>query len=266
MKELSLSEFKELSIEILLTIHNFCKKNNIKYSLACGTLLGAIRHKGFIPWDDDIDIYMLREDYNEFLRLFPKEFNNVSIASLQTNPKWNRCYAKAFDTRTICIEEAKNDIGIGLGIDVYPIDDVPDDIDEFYRYNKKRKFLQNLYQLKTLKVRKGRGMVKNLVVVLSRIFTCFISFRNLAKIMDKYAQKFNNKGFQHIYETCQGLFGKKHFSKTVFDYTEDVSFEGYKLKGMSGYDEYLSSFYGNYMQLPPEEKRIAHHSFKVYWK
>ncbi len=155
----SVEEFKQIQIDILLAINKFCNEHNIKYSLACGTLLGAIRHKGFIPWDDDIDIYLLREDYNKLITVFPSLLDGkYSLNSLERNPLWNRPYAKAFDTQTIEIEAVRNNVpNMGIGIDVFPIDDVPDDDAEWKQFDKSRRFLQNCDTLKTLAWRTERS-------------------------------------------------------------------------------------------------------------
>ena len=244
----SVEEFKQIQIDILLAIDKFCNEHNIKYSLACGTLLGAIRHKGFIPWDDDIDIYLLREDYNKLITAFPAILDGkYSLNSLERNPLWNRPYAKAFDTRTIEIEAVKNNVpNMGIGIDVFPIDDVPDDEAEWRQYDKRRRFLQNCYTLKTLAWRKERSLSKNLFAVCAGVLLSPWSFRKLAEIIDRYCQKHNGKGYM--------------------EQVVDIPFEQYTFKAMTGYDDYLTSTYGDYMQLPPKEKQVSHHVFEAYWK
>lgn len=100
-------ELKELQLEVLSSIHRFCKAKKIKYSLGCGTMLGCARHGGYIPWDDDIDIYLLRKDYNRLLKEFPEVFEGkYKLLSLERDSKWNRAYAKAYDNRTIFHERA----------------------------------------------------------------------------------------------------------------------------------------------------------------
>ena len=264
----SVEEFKQIQVDILLAIDKFCKEHNIKYSLACGTLLGAIRHKGFIPWDDDIDIYLLREDYNKLVAAFPSLLDEkYSLNSLERNPLWNRPYAKAFDTRTIEVEAVKSNIpNMGIGIDVFPIDEVPDNETEWKHYEKRRLFLLNCYTLKTLTWRKGRSLAKNIFALCSSVLLFPWSFRKLAEIIDKYCQIHNNKGYHHLSENCLGWPGQHSFKKQDMEQVVDIPFEQYTFKAMIGYDDYLTSTYGDYMQLPPKEKQVSHHVFEAYWK
>ena len=269
MKPIStVEEFKQIQIDILLTVDKFCNEHNIKYSLACGTLLGAIRHKGFIPWDDDIDIYLLREDYNKLITAFPSLLGGkYSLNSLERNPLWNRPYAKAFDTRTIEVEAVKSNIpNMGVGIDVFPIDEVPDNETEWKHYEKRRLFLLNCYTLKTLTWRKGRSLAKNIFALCSSVLLFPWSFRKLAEIIDIYCQIHNNKGYHHLAENCLGWPGQHSFKKQDMEQVVDIPFEQYTFKAMTGYDDYLTSTYGDYMQLPPKEKQVSHHVFEAYWK
>lgn len=269
MKPIStVEEFKQIQIDILLAVDKFCNEHNIKYSLACGTLLGAIRHKGFIPWDDDIDIYLLREDYNKLVTAFPSLLDGkYALNSLERNPLWNRPYAKAFDTRTIEVEAVKSNIpNMGVGIDVFPIDDVPDDEAEWEKFDKRRRFLQNCYTLKTLAWRKERSLSKNLFASCASLLLSPWSFRKLAEIIDRYCQKHNGKGYNSIFECCLGRICRHSFKKQDMEQVVDIPFEQYTFKAMTGYDDYLTSTYGDYMQLPPKEKQVSHHVFEAYWK
>ena len=264
----SVEEFKQIQIDILLAVDKFCNEHNIKYSLACGTLLGAIRHKGFIPWDDDIDIYLLREDYNKLVATFPPVLDGkYAINSLERNPQWNRPYAKAYDTRTLEVEAVKNNIeGMGVGIDIFPIDDVPDKESEWLSYDKRRRFLLNCYTLKTLSWRKERSFIKNLFAACVGVLLAPWSFRKLAEIINRYGQIHNKKGYHSVFECCMGHICRHSFNKKDMEEVIDVPFEQYTFKAMKGYDDYLTFTYGDYMQLPPKEKRVSHHAFEAYWK
>ena len=267
MKEIiGVEEFKSISLDILVVINSYCEENNIKYSLGLGTLLGAIRHKGFIPWDDDIDVYLLREDYNRLLTTFPEVYDNVSIASLGRSNEWGRAYAKAYDVRTVEIENSTDDTHIGVGIDLFPIDYAPDSDDEWQKYNKKRMFLQNVFSMKFIRVSKKRSLIKNICVALAHLVLLPFSFRFIAKQIDTYAQKYNGRKTSRLYENCMGVRGKHPFDIGDFRETFPVPFENKEFQAMVGYDHYLTSFYGDYMRLPPKEKQVSHHSFIAYWK
>ena len=126
MKKIETEELKRIQVDILKDIHEFCSINNIHYSLAYGTLLGAIRHQGYIPWDDDIDIMMLRSDYEKFIHTFPGSFKHLSICAPELDLNYYAPYANVWDNRTI-LDEGINNADhrgktIGIKIDVFPID------------------------------------------------------------------------------------------------------------------------------------------------
>ncbi len=265
MKEISLAEARVIQMTVLDVIHKFCVNNNINYSISCGTLIGAIRHKGYIPWDDDIDIYMLRNDYEMFIKKFPQEMDEVRVASLETDLKWDRPYANAYNIKTLKIEDA-NVYTIGMGLDIFPIDCVPEDDKEWKKYNKKRMLLQNIFTMKQLKLRSQRSWYKNLIVVFARIPLLLFSTRTIALYIDSYIKQYNADETNYVFESCQGISFTQRFYKADFDEYEDVLFEDRIYKAMKGYKRYLTLAYGNYMELPPVEKRKSTHAFKVYWK
>lgn len=265
----SANELKQIQLDILLSLHKYCNDNKINYSLAAGTLIGAIRHKGFIPWDDDIDVYLLRDDYVRLVSSFPDMYDGrYKLVSLERDQKWKRAYAKLYDGRTIEIEKSRNRYtDLGIGIDVFPIDDVPDDPDDWDHYERRRRFFRNMMALKSLLLSKDRSAAKNILVVLGRFILCPVSFSFMARLMDKNAQLYNGKGYNHVYENCLGVYNSKRpwLKKDLIEVI-DAPFENHSVKIMKGYDDYLTCVYGNYMQLPPEEKRVTHHSFEAYWK
>lgn len=265
----TIEEFKQIQLNILASLHQFCSENGIKYSLAYGSLIGAIRHKGFIPWDDDIDVFLLREDYNKFISSFPKTYNDYyALVSMEIDEKWHRAYGKMFDNRTVEVENTRNLYqGVGVGIDIFPVDEVPDDISKWFRYEKKRRFIRNAFTLKNLTISKERSIGKNLIILLGRLCLAPFSSSFFAKLMNIYGQKYNGKGYNHVYENSMGYYNTIcPWNKSDFEEIMDASFEGLTIKIMRGYDNLLSNVYGDYMKLPPEEKRVSHHSFEAYWK
>ena len=265
----TLEELKKIQLDILLALHQFCTDNQIKYSLAAGTLIGAVRHKGFIPWDDDIDIYLMREEYNKLISLFPNVYQgNYSLITIERDNNWHRAFGKLCDNRTIEIEESRNQYdGIGLGIDVFPIDAVPDDIQEWKHYEKKRRFLRDFIVMKTIRYSKKRSLEKNFFMILCRFIMWPFSFAFLSRKMNEYAQLHNGKGYSHVYENSLGVYNSEHpWLKIDLDEVMESTFEGHTVKIMRGYDDYLTTVYGDYMKLPPVEKRVTHHGFKAYWK
>ena len=270
MREInSLVELKKIQLELLLVFHEYCCKHGIKYSLAAGTLIGAVRHNGFIPWDDDIDVYLLREDYNRLINLYPvEEKQDCILLSKERDEKWHRAYAKFYDNRTFIFEETRNRYeGLGVGIDVFPIDDVPDNQREWEKYNRKRMLIRNATAIKSLKFSRKRNLFKTVFSLFGQMLLVPVSFKTITEIMDKYSQKNNGKGYSHVYENCLGVYNSKYaWLKKDMEEVIDSEFEGHQVKIMKGYDDYLSKVYGDYMKLPPIEKQVTHHSFTAYWK
>ena len=268
MKTIELEELKQIQLDIVQVLHDFCAANDVKYSLACGTLLGAIRHGGYIPWDDDIDVYMEREDYKKFISIFPQSYKGVYVlACLETDKRWHIPYGKLYDNRTILMENAQEWIPIGVNIDIFPVDAVPSNITRWKIYNKTRLFLLNLRAYKGAKPSKKHSFLRNIKIVLCSGIMSLFSSRFYAKIINWYAQCFNrNKKVFSLFENVMGILQKKPFDKADFSETILHKFEDRELCIMKGYDHYLKCGFGNYMQLPPVEKRVSHHSFKAYWK
>lgn len=265
MRTIDLIELKKIQLDVLDVIHKFCVENDIQYTLGCGTMLGAVRHKGYIPWDDDIDIYLLRSEYNRLLQLFPESKDNVRIEALERNSSWDKAYAKAYDERTVC-EEDSNCKVIGVSIDLFPIDYVPRDDKKWLKYNKKRRILKIASDLKPMNFTKDQPLLKKIELALCKMILLPFSQRTLIKWLNRYAQKYNDSESEYVFECCQGLLLKNKFKASAFDKYIDLPFENRVYKVISGYDEYLKAAYGDYMKLPPVEKRISHHAFHAWWK
>lgn len=267
MTEMDLEQVRLIQLDVLSAVHQFCCENDIRYSLACGTLLGAKRHKGYIPWDDDIDIYLLRDDYNKLLQNFPETYQGLfKIASLDRDERWDRAYAKGYHYGTIFKESTESKYSLGVCIDIFPIDSVPNSDDEWRHYNKLRLFWQKVYFLKSIKLSKTRSTVKNIVLLLGKIVILPISQRAIAKHISRIAQKYNNIESEYVFENVLGIVSRRPFPKRLFDSVADIVFEDRIYKAFSDSEEYLKKTYGNWDVLPPVEKRITHHSFKAYWK
>lgn len=268
MKAIGLDELKTLQLDLLQAVDSFCEENGIKYSMSCGTMLGAVRHHGYIPWDDDIDICLLREDYNKLVNLFPKELNDRYVfVSLERDSHWNRAYGKIYDSRTLFYEisKSKDKKPLGINIDVFPIDNVPEDENQWVRYNQKRLSLQHLYSIKYIELKK-REWYKNITLIILKGLLLPFSKRVLAKLLDKWGQKYNNIDSSKVFECSQGLHLKHSFNKSIFNNRNKYPFEDRFFMGFANYDDYLKNAYGDYMKLPPVEKQVSHHEFEAFWK
>lgn len=266
MKRIDLKELKVIQLDILTVIDRFCRDHNIKYSLGCGSMLGAARHKGYIPWDDDLDIYLLRNEFNKLVSLYPQAIDHIELVSLERDAKWDRAYAKAYNNLTV-LREGCNSYEIGVGIDVFPIDKVPEDEEEWLDYDKRRRKYQRIFELKNSMIfRKGRPVWKYFFLPVTKTLLLPFSSRRIAMFLDKYSQKYDKTDSNLVFECCQGIFQKRRFKRETLENVTDVQFEDRLFLGMSDYDDYLSNAYGDWRKLPPLEKRISHHTFKAWWK
>lgn len=261
-----LRKVQMVQLEMLLELDRICRENNIKYQLCDGTLLGAVRHKGFIPWDDDIDVAMLREDYNKFL----------DICRLELNDKY---YIQNFETEKCLVANItgirKNytlqlmnmyseiDIHHGIWIDIFPYDNVlPNKL-----LGKFQLFL--LYIIKIIKPRKIKKRVlsskkktaKYLGIIIHYILKP-ISIKKINIIQNNINCIFSNK--ETPYSACLASGFPNSFKGTLrkndsFNNTVNIEFEGHLFPAPRNYDEILRNQYGNYMKLPSMQDRKSHH-------
>lgn len=265
MVELSEAELKRCQLDILSAVHNFCLKNNLGYSLAYGTLLGAVRHKGYIPWDDDIDIMMPREDYDIFLKTFEDERYKVIDSSIDCD--YSIPFAKVFDTQTILLEKSNNKAKIGVNIDVFPIDNFPESLDASKRFLHRKKIWDNIHVIKSIRYSKKRNPVKSLALAIGKLFVCPLKLSFVTEKIKALSQKHNasDSNYCGIISITDGSL-RDRFPIKVFELTRPVSFENREFMIIDDYDAYLSSVYGEYMIPPPAVKQITHHAFKAYWR
>ena len=261
MKEIGLDELKSIELGILQDVADFCDECEITYFLAYGTLIGAIRHKGFIPWDDDIDIAMPRPDYDKFIRLFNERESKFKVVAMENNKKYGLSFAKVHDTRTALYEtQYKQDV-YGVYIDVFPIDGVKDKKQIFQLrkinlmlHTKKANFTQ-------------RKFSKKIINFFGKILLLPFSIHCIVKVIDIMARKYPFGSTPMAGSICDTVAGERAMIDTsVFEGFLMQEFEGRKYKIPIGYDKWLRRIYGDYMQLPPIEKRVTHHVFKAWWK
>ncbi len=264
-------EIKRILLNILLFIKDVCEKNDIKYYLAYGSLIGAVRHHGFIPWDDDIDIMMPRPDFIRFQSLLSDPANRyILLSPFQNDYYYN--YGKVVDTSTVLLENGYKPIdNLGIYVDVFPLDGMPDNQNEREKANRKL--------VKKRKIISAFGkpfpqIRKNLINYFSDIFyyiACHCS--DLQKRQQEYlniVNKFSYSDSKYVY-AAGGADNIKSGIKNIlpakwFENTIDVLFEESVFSAPSGYDDLLHQTYGNYMKLPPKEMQISRHDFIAYYK
>lgn len=262
---LNIEQIQKIESSILQEYMAFCESENLHYFVAYGSLLGTIRHKGFIPWDDDIDVMMPREDYEQLLK--KGELiggGRYKILSMSNCEEWPYLFAKCIDTFTEMEETTYKSGKIGIYIDIFPIDGVPDN--PFLRKTHMM-FLNFLHYLlitvqkKNLKGQTGiRTLVKRLLYPLAKA----IGTKNLLRIMNCIIKK--NKFDQSEFVASQTIntYGMREcFEKDIFNDYEMMEFDGNLVRVPVGFEKYLTQIYGDFMKLPPEDKRVSHHSYSV---
>ena len=274
MKELSLKEIQEVSLSILKDIHSFCEKETISYSVSGGTLLGAIRHKGFIPWDDDIDVMMPREDYEKFCKEYNAE--RYKVFSLNNDKSCKIAYARVCDmTQTLVKEQAWTSTKVGVWVDVFPFDGAEDDYEEFKNhYSSIKKIWASLFYNRALGGGVKPSNSNKLNVTIKALSSLHLLWINdmIARIKVK---RINTKAQSIAYGTTHHVSQfaflepgfKEYFELDAFSNTVLVPFEDTVVRAISGYDHYLTHFYGSYMELPPIEQRVPKQDYlKFVWR
>lgn len=263
MKEISVSDMKYLMLDIMSSIDEFCRQNGLRYSLAYGTLIGAVRHKGYIPWDDDIDIFMPRQDYLKLMKDFKHPYYKTYCAEL--NPEWDHFIAKVCDERTV-IDEGHGD-KCGVYVDVFPLDGWPEQPEQKKKhYAKVTKYLRlwsSLHYTQHLELSASNGLQKNLKIVASKVLGLFSTSRHFLDKMLKYKSMYNFEGASMVGSlTCGDWSVPRKYCEEFID----TDFEGRTYMISKYYDGLLRVYFGDYMQLPPEEERVSNHGFTAYLK
>lgn len=267
MKEIDdIKQIQDMELEILIEFDNFCEKHELIYSLMGGTMLGAIRHNGFIPWDDDIDVSMPRPDYEKFIELTKNGLRkDLEVFSINTHENYIHYFAKIVDTRTILYEKNVRDkYKIGLNIDVFPVDGYPEDEKVAKEHYKKIARLKK-FGIWSARIERKDGPVKSMLKSVRNYPFSLVGPSYFARRRDEEYKKFDFVESNDVtYST--GYADRTKMTKEQFLNLIDVEFCGYKFKCQKDYDYILRCIYGDYMTLPPLEKRVSHHNIKVFWK
>ena len=273
-KIMTLKEMQDFELEILKDFHQFCITHDLTYSLDGGTLIGAIRHKGFIPWDDDVDVVMPRPDYDRLCATY--QSNSYRLKCFENDNNCSIGFARIYDNNRTGFKTLLpwcKDKKVGLWIDIFPADGAPDEDEK----------LNKLYQevlrlrLQTLKMRFTRspfffkkGLRYNLALLKRKLLT-----GNAKGLADCTRQLISTAKTYEFGSTSRfaslTIIGKltehTHCSMKAWDHSLLVDFEDTQLYVMEGYDEFLRVFFGDYMQLPPPEERVPKQQsyIKFYW-
>lgn len=266
MVEVTADELKQIEINLLKSLDNFCRVNGIKYFIHGGTLLGAVRHKGFIPWDDDIDISMPREDYDKFISISNKIDCNFEFRCFEKSKSYIYAFGKAYDKDTVLIENGRSGNHLGVYIDIFPLDMLPDNLQKAKKYVKKCHFLTWFQMIATEEqFKKAKTKKTTFVKKVIRPFVRLFGYRYWVNRLIKKSKKYYGIESKYISNIVSPNYINV-YEKSWFEETVRLPFENIEVNAPVGYKELLTTMYGDYMQLPPEEKRVTHHDFIVYRK
>lgn len=259
MMMLGNKEIKQFELAILKEFDMFCKQYRLRYYLAGGTLLGAIRHKGFIPWDDDIDVCMPRDDYMKFLSLRNKIPPYLKIKSNIIN-NFHLPFAKLVDLNIIIKSKYSNDNSNNhLWIDIFPVDGLPQSLEESRKIYEKGDFYRKILLLIDARLGEGSTVIRKYSKYLLKPLAQIYGKQRCIDKIEKIAAKYPYEESQYVGIVTWGLYGAgERMLKSEFEKVVEVEFEGHKFPAFSCWDSYLTGLYGDYMQLPPVEKRKTH--------
>ena len=242
-------------------IKRVCEKNDIPYFMLAGTLLGAVRHQGFIPWDDDMDFGMFRENYNRFIKACEKDLDkeHFFLQNMDSDPNFGKFYIRILLNDTyLNYDYIRNvDSRKALFVDVFPYDSIPES-----KILRKKQSVITSFAMRLLKKKLNYGIVCfTLGGKIELFFERFFRKNTLIKMYEKEMQRYNKKLPQSSCVCCANGgegYPKETLRRKWLIQTKMMKFEDTEFPGSVLYDEYLSYFYGDYMTLPPEEKRITH--------
>ena len=254
---------QEMLTEMLSWFHDTCEKYNLRYYIIAGTMLGAVRHGGFIPWDDDIDVGMPRSDY-EKLKEISKSLNDGNRYVFEypgkENPKYPYLIAKIYDTQTTLIEKQRKPIKRGIYIDIFPLDGIGNDIEEAKKNYKPFYKAFTLYLTITAPFLKRRTFAKNAAVFVGRIISpLFVRRIKLETKIERLCKRYDFDNSKLVSNLLGGSAMKGIVPREYFGTPTLVKFEGLDVYGLEDPHSYLSSMYGGYMKLPPVEKQVSLH-------
>lgn len=257
-----LKEVQQIEFGMMLYLKDIAEKNDIKIMLGGGTLLGAVRHKGFIPWDDDVDMMLLRSDYEKLIDCIQKDSNSrYKVMTVYNTASYPHPFAKLIDTQTYIDQKNQLEIkGLGVAVDIFPIDAIPRgkyEVKHLFSFVSKK--IEEISGLQDLNYHKVSGAFE--------YWSKMARIKIKAILIDKISSCFPMTSAQYV-AAVMGKYGEREIMKKeqMTQYTS-LMFEGEAFLAPKGYRIYLTKHYGkDYMKLPPKSTQRAQHQMNVYWK
>lgn len=264
-------ELKRIELDILKDVSAFCEAHGIRCYLGYGTLLGAARHRGFIPWDDDVDVLMPRPDYERFCREYGGD--RFSVHTFRNDPGFFYPFAKVYDDRTLVVEDRDPNGRSAVCVDVFPVDGLSDaDAHPRRVLRGQRRCYAALSLRRAPPLLRRRSWRKQLALWIGaplRLIPSVVRGGLARRALRRFDRTVSAVGFDSALFAGVMVWGygsREALPRSVFDPGEALPFEDGRFPAMRGWREYLAGLYGDYMTPPPPDRRITHHDFRAWWK
>ncbi len=263
---LSLAERKQIALDIVKCLHQVCQENDIRYYMAYGTLLGAVRHKGFIPWDDDLDVYMPRKDLEKFMAAMEQQSGPYKILFYTNTPNYGYSFPKMIDTRTTLIDTKQGNSyeEIGVFVDIFPLDGACGTREEGYRRYRLLRILKRMVFLSRRKFRM-ESFLKTVLFAAPWLVCKAIGANNINRLFHRLCACRDSDRDAYVTSYSDDIGMRGIFPREVFGQGLELPFEDAMLTAPEQYAAYLERTYGDYMTPPPEDQRIPPHTVSAWW-
>lgn len=271
MKKITIDESKQIQLDLLSDIHSFCEENGLTYYLMFGSLIGAVRHKGFIPWDDDIDICMPRKDYLAFQEKYNQKPQRSCSKAIfcETEKNYYYPFGKLIDTRTILNESVNSNCELGVYVDIFPLDYLSQNNLKNVIARHKLLFFRNVLCLNLLPGSNRRKGIKKILHALLNKVSFLVNMNLVSCIMNSVARRVNKEGNGELIGIIANVDKNginRNYKAEWFDHKSLIKFEDRNVYIPASYNDILTHIYGDYMTLPPVENRISLHVYNQFWK
>ena len=268
MRRIETVEQKQIMIKLLKYFDEICRDNNINYSLIGGSLIGAIRHHGIIPWDDDVDVILTKENYKKIMTVLENESNSkYKLLNSKTCSNYYLPFPKLIDRETYVVEPQmlKQIDEYGIFIDIFCYIDIPKEEKEKIKIVRKIKLINSLLSRKKIDL-KNENLKQNFLRINKNIISKIIGYRKLLKIINSTYNKMEQLNSKYLISNwpIYPIEKEIQLKENTIEYV-DVQFENMTAMIFKNYDEILKTTFGNYMELPPKDKRVSH-GLEAYWR